>query len=505
MASKTKAIYHNLFASFSSFGFLIITGFVLLPYYFRYITTENYGIWLGGVSLISLLTIFEANLSLILTQQLSEKWLEKNIYKFSKYFSAAILFSIIVSILIIIISYFLKDTITSWISDKTEFQRLFSKSFFIYSISLSFTIIISYVGSISQVFLKTFWPPFFNIFSSICGVVYTVCYVPSQGVLAIAIGSFIKSGIYMLLISIYSIKLLKTENIFFNFEFKYLLSLLQTISLPFISKLGTTFSFNAQNFIIAYSVSAYSTTIFDITRKLPLVVQTVINLIAVSSFTSFTLYYSASKKNNSNHDYTKYFFSFIWTISIFSLVPIYVFGEEFISIWVGSDKFGGDTLLMLLCFAAISDQFRFMISQQYYALGKFKLTAILDFTYSILFLTLTLLLIPLFGINGIVLATIISSLLYLIISKIMEQKYNVNLINYILNKSILLDFILIFIMVSLTKFISNNYIEDNTPRILFNFSILCLLFAMIFYKYKKLFNFIVIKFIKNFLKKSKEQ
>ena len=197
MTSKIKAIFHNLFASFSSFGFLIITGFVLLPYYFRFISVENYGIWLGGISLISLLTIFEANISLILTQQLGEKWSNKDKLDFSNYFSSAVLFSIIISIIIILISYFIKDNITIWISDKIEFKNLFSKSFFIYSISLSFTIISSYVGSISQVFLKTFWPPIFNIFSSIFGIVYTIYAVPTQGVLAIAIGSFFKCGIYM--------------------------------------------------------------------------------------------------------------------------------------------------------------------------------------------------------------------------------------------------------------------------------------------------------------------
>ena len=495
MASKTKAIYHNLFASFSNFGFLIITGFVLVPYYFRYISTENFGIWLGGISLISLLTIFEANLSLILTQQLSEKWFKNNINHFSKYFSAAIIFSIIVSILIILISYFLKDSITSWISDKTEFQRLFSKSFFIYSISLSFTIIISYVGSISQVFLKTFWPPFFNIFSSISGVVYTLCYVPSQGVLAIAIGSFIKSGIYMLLISIYSIKLLKRENIFFDFDFKYLLSLLKTISLPFISKLGTTFAINAQNFIIAYYISANSTTIFDITRKLPVIVQTIINLIAVSSFTSFALFYSESKNNDSNHDYTKYYFSIIWILLIFSLAPIYLFGEDFISIWVGIDKFGGDTLLVLLCLAAITEQFRMMISQQYYSLGRFKLTAILDFIYSILFLLLTFLFIPLFKLNGIVLATIISGILYLILAKIMEKKYKLNLINYILNKNIFLDFILIVILIYLSKFFSKILTETNFQRLLFNFGFISFLFVLVINRHKKSFYFIFSKFI----------
>ena len=107
---KTKTIYHNLFGSFSTFIFLLFTGIFLLPYYFQYISVNDYGIWLGGISFISLLTVLEANISLILTQQLGERWVKRESLEFSKYFSASIFFSVVVSLIIIVggasVSYF---------------------------------------------------------------------------------------------------------------------------------------------------------------------------------------------------------------------------------------------------------------------------------------------------------------------------------------------------------------------------------------------------------------
>ena len=70
---KKKAIFHNIIGGFSNFGFMFFTSLIFLPYYFNFISNEDYGIWLGGVSLLSLFSIFEANLSLILTQQLAVK------------------------------------------------------------------------------------------------------------------------------------------------------------------------------------------------------------------------------------------------------------------------------------------------------------------------------------------------------------------------------------------------------------------------------------------------
>ena len=83
---KIKTIYHNLFGSFSNFAFLLFTGIILVPFYFKYISVDDYGIWLGGISFISLLTVLEANISLILTQQLADKWTNKKPVEFSKYF-----------------------------------------------------------------------------------------------------------------------------------------------------------------------------------------------------------------------------------------------------------------------------------------------------------------------------------------------------------------------------------------------------------------------------------
>jgi len=494
---KIKTIYHNLFGSFSNFAFLLFTGIILVPFYFKYISVDDYGIWLGGISFVSLLTVLEANISLILTQKLADKWTNKKPVEFSKYFSASIIFCLAISSIIIISTFFLKDTLVNWVSSNLDTKDVFSKSFFFYSIALSLIILNSYLGAIPQVFLKTLMPPIFNIISSIIGIAYTIYAVSTQGVLAIALGSLIKPLIYLLFLSFYVLKLLNEKNIYFYFDIIYLKKLIKSIGLPLISKVGVTLTFNAQNFIVAAYITSTATTIFDITRKFPLIIQTVINMVAVSTFTAFTLFYSEQRNSSDSNKYLDHFFSTIRVLMLASLLGIFLLGKDLITIWVGGDKYGGDLLFALLCLTALTDQFRMMMSQQYYALGKFNLSSITDLIFSILFIIVAFLLIPTYKLYGIPTAGIISAVIYIVLCFYLEKKNNINVISYLINKKSLFNIFGIILISIMMKFSFENFIDNFFVKSLFTLIVVFILFLLFYLRKKSLIKFIFLK-ITNF-------
>ena len=454
---KRKSILHNFLGTFSNFVFLFLTSFALLPYYFRYISAADYGIWLGGISFLTLVNVFEANISLILTQQLGEKWTNNKTLEFSKYLSSALFFGLVASLIIIVSTFFFKDTLTSWVSPDNKVNHLFSDSFQLYAISLSMTITFGYLNTVTQVFLKTLLSPIFNLLASFVGISYTIWAIPREGVLAIATGNLIKGILYSLLVCIYVIKLLKERNIQLNFEFRYVLKLLRNISFPFISKVGMTLAMNIQNFIIAVSISANATTIYDVTKKMPLLTQSVVNMIAMATFTSFSLHYSEKRGNGGAHEYTKIYFSLIKVLLLFSLTCVFIFGQDFVTIWVGKDKFGGNILLALLCMTSLSDQLRMVLSQQYYAIGKFNLTAITDSIFAMSFIGSALLLIPKLGLNGLVIAGILGNIAYFVSCFIIEKRFHINLVSNIITISLFTDLIVVAIVLSIAKLINSIY------------------------------------------------
>lgn len=491
---KKLAIIHNFLGAFSNFAFLFFTTILLLPYYFKFISIEDYGIWLSGISFLSLASVFEANISLILTQQLGYKWVNNERGEFSKYFFAAIVLGIIIFVFIVLSTHFLKDSIPNWISSESNQISLFSKSFFIYSFSLSFGIFNSFINSISQVLLKTKWPPILLVFSSSLGLAYTIWAVSFQGVLALAWGFLIKNLTYFLLISIYSFILLKREKISFLFDNSYLIKILKSIGLPFLSKVVMTIASNSQNFIIGVTLAAATTTIFDITKKFPLLIIMVINMIGVSTFTSFSLFYS-ERKNDTIHPYTNYYFTFIRLILLISLFFIFIIGKDLIDIWVGLDKFGGDFLLAIICIFALSDQLRGSISQQYYTIGKYNFTAISDSVYGITFLLFVFLLLPFYELNGVVYAGLIANILYFIFCFLYEKYKKMNFIKNLININFFKDLIGALIITIITKF-TYEIFDDYYLKIIVILSSLIILLTLIYKRYKSLVMFILSNFLK---------
>lgn len=491
---KKQAITHNIIGAFSNFAFLFLTSIVLLPYYFKFVSATDYGIWLGGISFLSLVSVLEANISLILTQLLGEKWTNKKADEFSKYFTAALFFGIAISCLIVIFTYFIKDSLCNWVSNEKQINKIISDSFFYYSIYLSLTIISGYVNSISQVLLKTLLPPIFNIIASIFGILYTFWAIPSQGILAIATGNVVKAFIYSSMVTIYAFIILRKANIPIIFEFRYLSKLMRNIGLPFISKVGMTLAVSIQNFIIATTISATATTIFDITKKLPSIAQMLINMVAVSTFTSFSLYYSEQKNKKDKHEYTDHYFSLIRIILLFSLAGIFIIGQDFITFWVGIDKFGGNILLALLCICALSDQLRMILSQQYYAIGKFNLTSLTDTIFAITFMIIALFLIPIFGLKGIVLAGIFANTVYFGICFYLEKKYNIDMIKHIINRSLFFDLLIILFASAIVKFIYESYRGNLFVGVSTIFIAIVILVTTFYIKEKSLFNFLILKF-----------
>jgi O-antigen/teichoic acid export membrane protein len=475
------SVFHNFLGSFSNFLFLFLTNIVLLPYYFKFIDITEYGIWLGGISFLSLAVVLEANISMILTQQLAEKWIEKKLKEFSKYFTAALFFGVIVSIIIILFTYIFRNTLSVWVSHDVNVEKKYATSFCIYSIYLALTIISSYCGSISQIFLKTLLPPFFNIISSIFGIFVTIYAIPHHGIIAIAIGSTFKAAIYCLLVYIYTFKILREKYIYLEFDISYVFDLVKKVSLPFISKIGMTIAGSMQNFIIATSISASATAIFDITRKLPLMTQSVINMVAASTFTSFSLYYSGRSDNNESHQYTKYFFSLIRILLLISLMCIFLLGQDFISLWVGIDNFGGNILLSLLCILAFFDQLRLILSQQYYAIGKFDLISITDSLFAIAFMIFALILIPYMKLKGIVLAGLIANAIFFVSCKILENRNHVNMVGQIINKNLIRDLVFVAMISFCTKSICDHF-QAELYIYTFTITVAILFLFLFFYK-----------------------
>jgi O-antigen/teichoic acid export membrane protein len=488
---KTKTIVHNFYAALGNFFFLFLTGIVFLPYYFRFITTTDYGIWLGGISLISLILIFEANMGLILTQILADKKVKNERIEFSKYFTAAFLYGSIIGILIMLLSFFYSSSILGFISKQSHPSALFSNSFFLFSLSIALTIFSANFSVLLQVFFKTELLLLFNVISMILGISVTIFFVPSHGIMAIAGGNLVKVFVSAFFSVFYGVKIMKVECIYLNIDFSFMRKLLVHTIWPFFSRIGIVTAVSIQSFIIATSISPSSATVFDITRKIPITIQSLINFIAFATFTSFTSLYAEENMDSKVNEYSKKYYLLISLLLIISLSGVFIVGQNFIGVWVGGDKFGGNVLLGLLCLTSLTDQLRLLLAQQYTVMGRSKLTSISEIAFAMSFGIAVYFLISKLGLYGIVLALLIANFIYFISCFVLERKQSTTIVGAILNKGLISDLLLIIIIDILIKFISTYLqVEDIFWSVILVVIFVVILFLILHNKIIEVYNFI---------------
>jgi len=191
--------------------------------------------------------------------------------------------------------------------------------------------------------------------------------------------------------------------------------------------------------------------VFDISRKLPVILTMVINMMIVSSFTSFSLFYSEAQGKNEKHSYTSYYFSTMKVILLIGVFAVFLIGKDFTSIWVGIAKFGGDELLALICLVAIGDLIRQILSQQYYAIGDFRLTSITEIIFAFSFMIGAYFLIPQFELYGIVLASILANITYFTVCFYYEKTTKLSMISSLVDFRLLRDVVFLVFLAFVCK------------------------------------------------------
>ena len=94
---KYLATVHNFFFQSSNTLLLIVTGIILVPYYFNFFTIEYYGVWLAIANLYGIFSIIESGVSVLTTQKISEAKSRKNKNSYIQLLSSNFFIGLVVS------------------------------------------------------------------------------------------------------------------------------------------------------------------------------------------------------------------------------------------------------------------------------------------------------------------------------------------------------------------------------------------------------------------------
>jgi O-antigen/teichoic acid export membrane protein len=405
-----KAPFLNLLINYAHTFFLVINGLFLVPVYLSYFPLSTYGSYLAAANLSGVLGLTEIGLSLVLTRKLTV--LNQNSAKedFSYAFGAGVLISATTLFVICLISVFSMRFVPKIVNASDEIKVSMSWAFLLTSVGIALNANTNALNSVLQSMMKIGVPGIINLLAACAGIATTIISLKfGAGVVAIALGVFVKGFLSASSIAmVVGLCCYRGECLFPAFSMVSYRAIVRDCFPVFMESVSKAVVDNCQILLAASLIDPISAAIYAITNKSYHVCTIVLAPIGSSLFSTLARWSSNTDANLLKSR----LFDIFHLFSIFSGLIISVsfsLNEDFISLWVGDEKYGGNCLSLVMCLAAFFTSRCTYLKLNLMAIGAFGKTVALDQILAVVRLLIIVLFIKSIGIFVIPLAELITS------------------------------------------------------------------------------------------------
>ncbi len=398
------------------FKFLaIFSSFLLIPLIIKYLGMEQYGIWSTLLSIASWIILFDVGIANGLRNKISESLAEENKLKTKHYISTAYIILGIISLFLIIVFLIISEYI-SWQKVFNTISITNQELKYVVNITFVFLFLNFWISIINQVFngfqktsLVVFNQFLSNAFSLFAVFLLYKFYEPSLIKLSIIYGISLLSSSLILSIWFYKKNSEFIPKIIF-FGVDYLKPILSLGFKFFILQIGVVVILISDKILITQLFGPEYVASYDVVFKLFSIITIAHAILLSPLWSSYSDAYHRNDmkwiKKTIKNQLKIYLLIIVATILLSLLI------KPIVSIWIGKDFIINNTLIVLIAFFVLVSCWNNIFSYFINATNKLFVLTILVIFLSIINIPLSIFLVKVFhfGIEGIVLGTIISLL-----------------------------------------------------------------------------------------------
>lgn len=398
------------------FKFLaIFSSFLLIPLIIKYLGMEQYGIWSTLLSIASWIILFDVGIANGLRNKISESLAEENKLKTKHYISTAYIILGIISLFLIIVFLIISEYI-SWQKVFNTISITNQELKYVVNITFVFLFLNFWISIINQVFngfqktsLVVFNQFLSNAFSLFAVFLLYKFYEPSLIKLSIIYGISLLSSSLILSIWFYKKNSEFIPKIIF-FGVDYLKPILSLGFKFFILQIGVVVILISDKILITQLFGPEYVASYDVVFKLFSIITIAHAILLSPLWSSYSDAYHRNDmkwiKKTIKNQLKIYLLIIVATILLSLLI------KPIVSIWIGKDFIINNTLIVLIAFFVLVSCWNNIFSYFINATNKLFVMTILVIFLSIINIPLSIFLVKVlhFGIEGIVLGTIISLL-----------------------------------------------------------------------------------------------
>ena len=403
---KTSLIYglSNMFAK--------AAGVLLLPIHLQYFTVEEYGrlgLMLISAMFISSVLISGQNQAIIRFSNIPEYVSRRKSYFFSVFFVIGLW-----SILLVAILLFFQEALASLFPQPENYREPIKLTAYLTGIMMLNNVLTNKLRADENP-VMFFWGGFVKLLGIIGGTVWFVIYAGwnIEGVLLATIIGEVAAFFVMLPPIIKAIRI-KFESELLKESFKF--------GLPLIfSVIALNFLVGIDRYIIQYLTDEYQLGLYELAYR----ITGTINMFVVMplNLTIFPVAYKIYKKDNDRYYYSK-MMTFAMILMVLPTLAVALFGQEIVWIFDRSTNYyEAAEIVPYLASSYVFVGMTIIAALGMYLTGKTKTVAVVNFLVSLLNVVLNFALIPVIGVKGAAVATVISYIVLYKVSYLYSRKF----------------------------------------------------------------------------------
>jgi len=348
LSNKKKGVIVQVIEAYTNTAFVIISGLFFVPLYFKFIDINTYGSWLASGNILNLLGLLEGGVSIVFSQKLAVLYGANKKEDFATVTVSGLITCLIIAALFISGTLLISIWIPGWVKSSSVNEYGIRMAFILAGLGSAISILNSSFLVISRAWHSNKIPTIIAFISSLLGLItiFIALTFLNFGIVSLGLGALVRAICNLIGNSIFTIS---KWNIYCGFKPKYSFIDLKELIIATIPVFGSNLLGallnNSKELLLAILINPTSAAILALTGRIFSLASMIVNPLVFSFFTALSSISSSKDK------------LVFWITKLFKLhnfVSGILFGLAiclntwFVNLWVGSDKFGGIVLTVLL-------------------------------------------------------------------------------------------------------------------------------------------------------------
>lgn len=485
MQKYKKNIIEGIASDSIIFVLGILIGFAVIPVYLKFISLEEFGIYIAIQSIIAVISLADIGMPVYSIKKMSND-IFFNSEELKAFLNSAQIFQYLLAIALLFLGVVVAFYVGTILDLDAKYLNISYELFLLFWLS----VIVGVICGLNHAILKSRHElKYMNIavfmilvLSSVLNILFLFF---NYGLLSFGLSIFLVTIVVNIFIFLkvhkeYNINLFipkQFHKIYIIDGWQYIKQF-QLLRIAQVSK-SSLFSVLLSNYGSQVLLAQY-----NITNKVPGLIPGFISKVVMNLFPSISSHFENDEKEKLVPYFEKVFKLGVFT-TLFCLYALFALNETFITLWVGVDKFIG---LEIFVFILLNFIFLTLISFTgiiIHSSGEFKKMPLLSFVEVIVFLTLSYILYKAIGINGFFIGYLLSMMIGLVYSLILVNTIlSINIYKWIFDEC--KKFVILLIFMILSDYFINAMIESLLVKLFFEVIIFIVLFLFLSGSYTKI-------------------